>query len=362
MGFGCGIVGLPNAGKSSLFRALTGSKVATENYAFCTIDPNVGMVEVPDKRLDQLVELVKPKRAIPATTRFVDIAGLVKGAAQGEGLGNQFLSHIRETQAIAHMVRCYDDNDIQHVHGSVDPVRDVEIIDIELAMSDLEVCSKHKLKWQKSKKAGDKIAKRNEMLLSEAEAFLSTKGALRYASSELLDGLSEIEGLSLITSKPVIYVANVSEDDLMGNQYVEALKAYLGDQPVLCVSAKLESELSELTYAERCVFFQDLGLKEGGLDQLIHAGYRTLNLQSYFTAGPQEVRAWTIERGMTALQAAGKIHTDFMKHFIRAEVIGFGDYIESQGEAGAKDAGLWRLEGKQYVVQDGDVIFFRISK
>ncbi|MBF13623.1 MAG: redox-regulated ATPase YchF [Legionellales bacterium] len=362
MGFQCGIVGLPNVGKSSLFRALTGSQVAAENYPFCTIDPNVGIVEVPDDRVNQIAALVEPERVIHATTKFVDIAGLVKGAAQGEGLGNQFLSHIRETQAIAHVVRCYDDPDVQHVHGSVDPVRDIEIIDLELVMADMDVCAKHRQKWAKQTKAGDKQAAFNESVLAEAEEFLGNKGPIRLADDELKQRLSQVEGVMLITSKPVIYVANVAEDDLLGNDYVDQLKAHLQGQAVMCLCAKLESELSELSHSEKQLFFQELGLEESGLSQLIQAGYRLLNLQSYFTAGPQEVRAWTIQSGMNAVEAAGKIHTDFMKHFIRAEVIGYDDFIAKSGEAGAKESGLWRLEGKQYIVQDGDVIFFRVSK
>lgn len=359
MGFKCGIVGLPNVGKSTLFRALTAKPVEASNYPFCTIEPNVGVVSVPDKRLDQLAECVNPQKIIPAVVEFVDIAGLVEGAAKGEGLGNQFLANIRETQAILHVVRCFDDGQVIHVSGSVDPVRDVEVIHTELALADLEVVSKSIEKHKKKAGSGDKEAKALLIVLEKARDHLDQGLALRILS------LSEEEKLllkvfSLLTLKPMLYIANVNEDGFSNNAMLDRLGEQAAQEGALVVPvcASIESELVALDAEERSMFMEEMGLEESGLDRVIHAGYALLGLETYFTAGPKEVRAWTIPQEATAPQAAGVIHTDFEKGFIKAEVVSFSDYIACGSEQAAKEAGKWRQEGKMYIVQDGDVIHF----
>lgn len=362
MGFQCGIVGLPNVGKSSLFNALTNAAIAAENYPFCTIEPNVGIVPVPDPRLDAITQIVGPRETIPATMRFVDIAGLVEGAAAGEGLGNQFLSHIRETSAIAHVVRCFEDENIVHVAGRIDPISDIETIDTELALADLDTVTRVVEREQKKARAGDKDAK------ALIEALLPIKAALEQGdAARTVEQTPEqarlVAGLHLLTMKPVLFVANVGEAELGGNAHSARVQEYASSQGanVLVISAALESELIGLDEAERAEFLTDLGLEEPGLNRLIRAGYELLGLETYFTAGEKECRAWTIRRGATAPEAAGVIHTDFEKGFIRAEVIGYTDFVGCGGEAAAKEAGKWRLEGKEYVMHDGDVVHFRFN-
>ena len=362
MSLKCGIVGLPNVGKSTLFNALTRAGIAAENYPFCTIDPNVGVVEVPDPRLGVLAKIVKPQRVLPTTVEFVDIAGLVSGAAQGEGLGNQFLAHIRETDAIAQVVRCFEDEDVVHVAGKVDPLSDIEIIGTELALADLETVSRAITRLTRAAKSQDKDAIARLEIAERAAAGLD-KGTPVRAQALSAEGLELLRDLHLLTAKPLIYIANVAEDGFSDNPLlaqVEARASQEGAQ-VVPVCAALEAEIAQLEDAERTEFLAELGLSEPGLDRVVRGTYRLLDLQTFFTAGPKEVRAWTVRRGSTAPQAAGVIHTDFQKGFIRAEVIAYGDFVACGGEQGAKDAGKWRLEGKEYVMQEGDVVHFRFN-
>lgn len=363
MGFNCGIVGLPNVGKSTIFNALTSAGAESANYPFCTIEPNVGIVQVPDPRMDQLAAIVKPQKMQPTTIEFVDIAGLVKGASQGEGLGNQFLGHIRSVDAIVHVVRCFDDDNIVHVNGRVSPADDIEVINTELALADLDTIEKKLQRAEKMARSGDKKAK------EEVDFYLRVRALLEQVTK--LQGVTQNEDerlwmrdLHLLTDKPVLYVANVAEDDLEGSHpnvaRVREIAASEG-AGVVVICGKLEAEIAELDGPEKKGFLDDMGLAEAGLDRLIRNGYALLGLITYFTAGVKEVRAWTIVNGTKAPQAAGVIHTDFEKGFIRAEVIGFNDYINSNGEAGAKEKGLMRLEGKEYVVKDGDVMHFRFN-
>ncbi len=362
MGIKCGIVGLPNVGKSTLFNCLTKAGVDASNYPFCTIEPNVGVVPVPDPRLAALAKIVSPQRILPTTIEFVDIAGLVKGAAQGEGLGNKFLANIRETDATAHVVRCFVNDDVIHVAGKISPLDDIEIINTELSLADLETVERALLRANKLSRSGDKAAVAEVALLERVREQLN-KGQPARVLTFSKEEKDRLKLLQLLTLKPTLYVANVAEDGFTNNPLLEQVKQFAEKEgaSVVAVCAAIEAEIAELDDEGKKEFLAELKLDEPGLDRVIHAAYKLLGLDTYFTAGVQEVRAWTIHRGSTAPQAAGVIHTDFEKGFIRAEIISYEDYIQYKGEQGAKDAGKWRLEGKEYLVRDGDVIYFRFN-
>lgn len=369
MGFTCGIIGLPNVGKSSIFNALTSAKAASANFPFCTIEPNTGAVPVPDPRLNVLAQIAKSEKIIPTQITFVDIAGLIRGASKGEGLGNQFLGHIRSVDAVAHVVRCFEDPDIIHVDGAVDPKRDIDTIETELALSDLEYVEKQITKNEKVARSGDKAAQERLQILTPLLKHLSDGNPARLMSFPSPTASQQQLLSQLLTSKPTLFVANVSEEDatyepsLTGNHPADAVLRHAAEthSQVVVISGKVESEIAELPREERADYLEAVGLKESGLDRLAVAGYKLLGLISFFTVGPKETHAWTAEGGSLAPQCAGKIHTDFEKGFIRAEVIGYQDYITAGGEVKAKEAGKMRVEGKEYVMQDGDVVHFRFN-